>query len=75
MRTATCELGELGDDLDHELRDGDRESLGDERTGLLQRNGDLGGDIERIVGADLRSETILERCDDAPTVRVVLRIG
>ena len=31
--------------------------------------------LERVVRADLRAEAVLQRRDDAPAVRVVLRVG
>ena len=36
---------------------------------------DLGVDLERVVGADLRAEAVLQRRDDAAAVRVVLGVG
>ena len=35
---------------------------------------DLNVNLLRIVGADLRPVAIFQRCDDPPTVRIVLRI-
>ncbi len=48
--------------------------LGDE-VGLLADDGDLLLDRLRVVGADLGAEPVLQRCDDAPAVRVVLGVG
>lgn len=48
--------------------------VGDER-GLLSDEGDLVADLGRVVRADLGTEAVLERRDDAAAVRVVLRVG
>jgi hypothetical protein len=67
-------MGQLGDDLLHVPRaeDLDVRRLGPER--LLLHDRDLVGDRARVVGADLRSEPVLERRDDAAAVRVVLGV-
>ena len=41
----------------------------------MAHDGDLGVDIERVVGADLAAEAVLQRRDDAAAVGVVLRVG
>ena len=61
--------GEAGQHLEQVGR-----HLGDE-VGLLLDDGDLLLDLARVVGADLRTEAVLERGDDAPAVGVVLRVG
>ena len=60
--------GETGDDLE--------EVVGHLRgeCGLLPDDRDLTGEVVRVVGADLRTEPVLERRDDAAAVRVVLRV-
>ena len=46
-----------------------------ERLRLLLHHRRLELGVERVVRADLRAETVLERRDDAPAVRVVLGVG
>ena len=60
--------GEPGDDLDQVPR-----HVGDE-CGLLLDERDLVAHLERVVGADLGTEAVLERGDDPPAVGVVLRV-
>ena len=61
----------VGDiDLDVAGRGGDVQ-----RDGFLSHDLDLGVHLERVVGADLAAEAILQRRDDAAPVRVVLRVG
>ena len=43
--------------------------------GLLLDQRDLVGELERVVGAHLGAEAVLERGDDPPAVGVVLRVG
>ena len=45
------------------------------RPRLLAHDGHLGLDVERVVGADLAAEAVLQRGDDAAPVGVVLRVG
>ena len=45
-----------------------------ERLGLLGDDRHLGLDVERVVGADLGAEAVLERRDQATAVRVVLGV-
>ncbi len=61
--------GEPGEHLEQVLGD-----LGGE-GGLLPDELDLEVEVERVVGADLRAEPVLERGDDPAAVRVVLRVG
>ena len=49
-------------------------SSADERTHLLVDDRDLELGLERVVRADLRTEAVLERRDDAAAVRVVLGV-
>ena len=68
-------LTDLGDDLRHEARDRDLKLLGFERAHLLVDDRDFELGLERVVRADLRTEPVLERRDDAAAVRVVLGVG
>ena len=43
--------------------------------GLLLEQLHLELEVERIVGADLGAEAVLERGDDASAVRVILGVG
>ena len=61
--------GEPGDDLEQVAR-----HVGDE-LGLLLDQRDLVGQLQRVVGAHLGAEPVLERGDDPPAVRVVLGVG
>ena len=61
--------GEPGDDLQQVGRN----LRGEVR--LLPDDADFRVQFARVVGADLRTETVLERGDDAPAVGVVLRVG
>ena len=47
----------------------------DAGSGLLAHDRHLGLDVERVVGADLAAEAVLQRRDDAAAVGVVLRVG
>ncbi len=47
---------------------------GRHQLGLLAYQGDLQLEVERVVGADLGTETVLEWGDDPAAVRVVLRV-
>ena len=60
--------GEPGDDLQQMIRNRC------DQVGFLPDHRDLVGQLERVVGADLGAEAILERGDDAAAVRVVLRV-
>ena len=74
---ATRQVGQLGEHLVHERRHRDRRLavarleplllLADDRQLVVER--------PRVVGPDLRPETILERRDDPAAARVVLRVG
>ena len=46
-----------------------------ERPRLLLDDVHLDVDVERVVGADLGAEAVLQRRDDAAAVRVVLGVG
>ena len=62
--------GEPGDDLD--------EVLGHDcatRSASCRTRATSSRDAQRVVGADLGAEAVLERRDDAPAVGVVLRVG
>ena len=72
---APGELRQLGHDLGHVRGHHDLDPGRLERTGLLQGDGDLGLDVERVVGADLGAEAVLQRSDDPAAVRVVLGVG
>ena len=61
--------GEAGQDLDQVVG-----HLGDQ-VGLLADHRDLVLELDRVVGADLGAEAVLERRDDAAAVGVVLRVG
>ena len=69
------QVGQRGDDLGHVVGHRDANALGLERHRLRQRDRHLGVDLERVVGADLRPEAVLQRGDDPTAVRVVLRVG
>ena len=75
MRALTSEVRQRGDDLGHELGDGDPDARRIERPYFLVRDGHLGVDVERVVRTDLRAEPILQWRDDAAAVRVVLGVG
>ena len=60
--------GEAGQDLDEVV------GHGRDEVGLLPDDRDLVLDLERVVGADLRAEAVLERGDDAAAVGVVLGV-
>ena len=70
--------GEAGDDLgqvlgDDRVLEGAVTGPGDVR--LLVQQPDLVGELERVVGAHLGAEAVLERRDDPAAVRVVLGVG
>ena len=75
MRRAAGQLAHLGDDLGHERRHLHVEPVGAERPRLLLDDRGLELGVERVVGADLRAEAVLERRDDAAAVGVVLGVG
>ena len=62
-------------ELGHEVRHADLDAFALEDHGLLFDDVDLGVDLDRIMRADLGTETILERRDDAAPVGVVLGVG
>ena len=68
-------LAHLGDDLGHERRHLHVEAVGGERARLLLDDRGLELGVERVVRADLRSEAVLQRGDDATAVGVVLGVG
>ena len=67
-------MRELRDDLFHKGREDELEVLR-HRVALGLHDLHLFADAERVVGAHLRTEAILERCDDAAARRVVLGVG
>ncbi len=69
------EVRQLGDDLLHVLGRRRVHAVGREGRALGLHDRDLVRHAPRVVGADLRAETVLERRDDAATVRVVLGVG
>ena len=68
-RRLTQVAGEAREDLQQVLR-----HLGRELR-LLADDADLGVQLQRVVGADLRAEAVLQRGDDPPAVGVVLGVG
>ena len=74
MRAAAREVGHL---RHHLLHEGGREhlDLGWGTRPLRLHDLDLLGHVQRIVGADLGAEAVLERGDDAPPRGVVLGVG
>ncbi len=73
---APGEAGDLGDDLLHVLRDVHLAvAVVLEVRPLLLHDRDLVLGVARVVGADLGAVAVFERRDDAPAVRVVLRVG
>ena len=66
---------QLGDDVLHEVRDGDGSHVvGLVLVPLLLHDFDFELDSLRIVGPDLGAIAVLERRDDPTPVRVVLRV-
>ena len=70
--------GEPGDDLEqvvgHDRRRVGAVDVPDQRR-LLRDQRQLVGEVERVVGAHLGAEAVLERGDDPAAVGVVLRVG
>src|SRR5260370_29638646 len=67
-------MSQLGDDLFHEGRKDHLEVFGN-RVLFGFHDLHLFADAQRVVGADLRAEAVLERRDDAAARRVVLGVG
>ena len=76
VRALAGQLAERGDDLDHVAR-ARRRGRPRPRAARASctRDVDLDVDLERVVGADLGAEAILQRGDDAAAVGVVLGVG
>src|SRR5437870_9780320 len=75
LGTSARQLAHLGHDFFHEVRHHDREVAILERGAFLLDDADLVVDVAGIMRPDLRAEAILERRDDPPAVRVVVRVG
>ena len=77
LRRPSGEVGQLGEQLLHERRDGDRglALAGLEALLLLVDDRELVLERPRVVRPGLRPEAILERRDDPAPARVVLGIG
>src|SRR2546425_1732529 len=73
MRAAARKVCELGHDLLHEAREDELEILWN-RIALGFHDLHLFADAQRIVRADLRSESVLQRSDDPAARRVVLGV-
>ena len=69
------QLGDGGHDLGHVTRHFDPEPFEVGGHGLLDDDIHFGGGVERVVGADLGPEAVLQRRDDAPSAGVVLGVG
>ena len=69
------EVGDLGDNLAHVGRHERVVLLIAEDAALLLHDVHFMLDSLRIVRPDLRTETVLERRDDAPAVGVILRVS
>ena len=70
--------GEVADRRDHlgeVLRHPHVDAADRWRAGLLLDDVELRRHLERVVGADLAAEAVLQRRDDAAAVRVVLGVG
>ena len=74
MCTAACVLGELSDYALHEHGHGDLHIANRCCASFLAHDGNFCVDIEWIVSANLATETVLQWCDDATTVGVVLGV-
>ena len=79
LAAGTGHMAEGGHDLGHEVgqrHDHALAHLGQvQRAGLRRRDVHLGVDIERVMGAYLGAEAVLQRRDDAAAVGVVLGVG
>jgi hypothetical protein len=75
VRRLAREVRQLGHDLLHVLRARHAHTAGWERGALGIHDRDLVLEPLRIVRAHLRAEPVLERGDDPPAVRVILRVG
>ena len=75
MRASTRKLRELGNDFGHIRRQTHFESGHRKIARLLQGNRDFSCDRERIMGANLRTETILQWRNEPTAVCVVVGVG
>src|SRR5262245_52685771 len=68
-------MGDLNDNLFHKLRKDRFDALYLKWRALRLHNGHLVLDGARIVRVDLGAKAVLEWCDDAPAVGIVLGVG